>query len=96
MSGRLGEARRGLIPCPGVSGDMGGTDDLHIGARALGCAHLATRSCPRRPGNAVGRGSLVFSAYEAMALGWSPGRKKGGNKLYNNSSELIQDFLKLL
>lgn len=86
----------GLIPCPGVSGDVGGTDDLHIGARALGCAHLAARSCPRRPGNAVGRGSLVFFCLRSNGPGLSPGRKKGGNKLYNNSSELIQDFLKLL
>lgn len=37
-SGRDGEAGRGLVPCPGMSGDTGGssgdtggTDDLHVG-----------------------------------------------------------------
>lgn len=76
-------------------GDTGGTDDVHIGA--LGYPPLTAHPCPLQAGNAVGWGSLVFSAYRAMALGWSPGKKKDGNKVYNsNSSELIQDFLKLL
>lgn len=71
--------------------------NVHIGVFALGCPPFTACSCPLQPGNSVARGSLVFSAYRARALGWSPGRKKGGNKVYNsNSSELIQDFLKLL